>query len=97
MTNIIEACRRRMRPILLTALTTICSMIPLSLEFGSGSEVWSPLAKAVIGGLAFGAILTLFITPSLSVGFNQIISWFKGLFPKPESVLEVNKIGRAHV
>jgi HAE1 family hydrophobic/amphiphilic exporter-1 len=73
----LEATRRRMRPILLTAITTICSMIPLSLEFGSGSEIWSPLAKSVIGGLIFGAILTLIITPSLSVGLNQVLAWFR--------------------
>ena len=79
MTQVIEACRRRMRPILLTAITTICSMIPLSLELGSGAEIWSPLAKAVIGGLLFGAVLTLFITPALSVGFNQSINWVKQL------------------
>ena len=79
MTQVIEACRRRMRPILLTAITTICSMIPLSLELGSGAEIWSPLAKAVIGGLLFGAILTLFITPALSVGFNQSINGVKQL------------------
>ncbi len=92
MIHIIEACRRRMRPILLTALTTICSMIPLSLELGAGSEVWSPLAKAVIGGLAFGAVLTLFITPALSVGFNQVINWIKGLVPKTDVVAEVDSI-----
>ena len=79
MVHVLEACRRRMRPILLTAITTIFSMIPLSLELGSGAEIWSPLAKAVIGGLVFGAILTLFITPALSVGFNQMISWVKNL------------------
>lgn len=78
--QIIEACRRRMRPILLTAITTICSMIPLSLEIGSGAETWSPLAKAVIGGLMFGSILTLFITPVLSVSLSMTIEWFKELF-----------------
>jgi HAE1 family hydrophobic/amphiphilic exporter-1 len=78
--QIIEACRRRMRPILLTAITTICSMIPLSLELGSGSETWSPLAKAVIGGLLFGSVLTLFITPVLSVALSMTIEWFKELF-----------------
>lgn len=88
MQHVLEACRRRMRPILLTALTTICSMIPLSLELGSGAEIWSPLAKAVIGGLVFGAILTLFITPALSVGFNQMIDWVKG-FRKKSSTEEV--------
>jgi HAE1 family hydrophobic/amphiphilic exporter-1 len=69
-----------MRPILLTAITTICSMIPLSLELGSGAETWSPLAKAVIGGLLFGSILTLFITPVISVSLSMTIEWFKELF-----------------
>lgn len=82
MIQVIEACKRRMRPILLTAITTICSMIPLSLELGSGAEIWSPLAKAVIGGLLFGAVLTLFITPAISVGFNQGINWVKQLRKK---------------
>jgi|AntRauTorckE6833_2_1112554.scaffolds.fasta_scaffold00112_33 HAE1 family hydrophobic/amphiphilic exporter-1 len=86
--QIIEACRRRMRPILLTAITTICSMIPLSLELGSGAETWSPLAKAVIGGLMFGSILTLFITPVLSVSLSMTIEWFKELLSKnkPETI-----------
>lgn len=72
MNNILEACKRRMRPVLLTAITTICSMIPLSLELGAGAEIWSPLAKTVIFGLTFGVLFTLLITPALSVGFKQI-------------------------
>ncbi len=87
MNAILEACKRRMRPILLTAITTICSMIPLSLEFGAGAEIWSPLAKTVIGGLLFGVLFTLFITPSISVGFKQIIVWIYRLFKKSESPL----------
>lgn len=65
------ACRRRMRPILLTALTTVCSMIPLALEFGAGAETWSPLARSVIGGLAFSTILTLFVVPSVVIGISK--------------------------
>ena len=65
------ACKRRMRPILLTALTTICSMIPLALEFGAGSETWSPLARSVIGGLAFATILTLFVVPTVVIGISK--------------------------
>ena len=61
--NLIKASSRRMRPILLTAMTTIFSMIPLALAFGSGSEIWSPLARSVIGGLIFSTILTLFVIP----------------------------------
>lgn len=79
---ILDACKRRMRPILLTAVTTICSMIPLSLEFGAGAEIWSPLGKTVIGGLLFGVIFTLFITPALSVGFKQCIVWIGSLFKR---------------
>ena len=86
--HILEACRRRMRPILLTAITTICSMIPLSLEIGSGAETWSPLAKAVIGGLMFGSILTLFITPVLSVSLSMTLEWIKSLFRGNKSLAE---------
>jgi hydrophobic/amphiphilic exporter-1 (mainly G- bacteria), HAE1 family len=66
----LEACQRRMRPILLTALTTIFSMIPLALELGAGSETWSPLARSVIGGLAFATVLTLFVVPTIAIGIS---------------------------
>lgn len=67
----LEACKRRMRPIILTALTTICSMIPLALELGAGSETWSPLARSVIGGLAFATILTLFVVPTVVIAISK--------------------------
>jgi HAE1 family hydrophobic/amphiphilic exporter-1 len=71
-------------------------MIPLSLELGAGAEIWSPLAKTVIGGLAFGVIFTLFITPTISVGFKQVINFikeiwsaiFKNLFASKKQALE---------
>ncbi|MEP1152424.1 MAG: efflux RND transporter permease subunit [Balneola sp.] len=84
--GIMIACKRRMRPILLTAITTICSMIPLSLELGAGAEIWSPLAKTVIGGLFFGVLFTLFITPALSVGLKQIVNWIGSIFRKKNAV-----------
>ncbi|MDZ7692789.1 MAG: efflux RND transporter permease subunit [Balneolaceae bacterium] len=67
----IEACKRRMRPILLTAITTICSMIPLSLSIGTGAELWAPLARSVIGGLFFGSILTLYVIPVFVMGISK--------------------------
>lgn len=67
----LQACKRRMRPILLTALTTIFSMIPLALEIGAGSETWSPLARSVIGGLTFATILTLFVVPAIVIGISK--------------------------
>ena len=69
--NMIHAARRRMRPILLTALTTIGSMIPLAMELGSGSETWSPLALTVIGGLVFSSIFTLYVVPVVLVGISK--------------------------
>lgn len=69
--NVLEACKRRMRPILLTAITTICSMIPLSLSIGTGADIWAPLARTVIGGLFFGSILTLYIIPVFVMGISK--------------------------
>jgi len=69
--NVIEACKRRLRPILLTALTTICSMIPLAIGIGTGAEIWAPLARAVIGGLFFGSVLTLYVVPTFIMGISK--------------------------
>ena len=55
--------RQRLRPVLLTSLTTILAMIPLAFEIGAGSESWSGMARAVIGGLSLATLLTLFVTP----------------------------------
>ncbi|MEJ5351881.1 MAG: efflux RND transporter permease subunit [Melioribacteraceae bacterium] len=65
------SCRARMRPVLMTALTTILGMVPLAIELGSGSETWSPLAKAVIGGLTATTLLTLIVIPILYIVFEH--------------------------
>ncbi len=62
---IVEGAKRRLRPILMTALTTILSMVPLALELGAGSETWSPMARTVIGGLTMSTILMLFVVPAI--------------------------------
>jgi len=67
---IIEAGTTRFRPVLMTALTTILGMVPLALNIGSGAETWKPLATAVIGGLSFATVLTLFIIPILYNSFE---------------------------
>jgi hydrophobic/amphiphilic exporter-1 (mainly G- bacteria), HAE1 family len=61
----------RMRPVLMTALTTILGMVPLAIELGSGAETWSPLARAVIGGLTATTLLTLIVIPILYVLFER--------------------------
>ncbi|MEJ2037757.1 MAG: efflux RND transporter permease subunit [Desulfosarcinaceae bacterium] len=58
-----EAGRRRLRPILMTALTTILAMLPLALGLREGSEAQAPLARAVIGGLLSSTLITLVVVP----------------------------------
>ena len=65
------SCRARMRPVLMTALTTIFGMVPLAVELGSGSETWSPLARAVIGGLTATSLLTLIVVPIVYIVFER--------------------------
>ncbi len=58
-----EAGRRRLRPILMTALTTIFALIPLAIGFGEGGEAQAPMARAVIGGLISSTLITLVFVP----------------------------------
>jgi HAE1 family hydrophobic/amphiphilic exporter-1 len=60
-----EAGRRRLRPILMTALTTIFGLIPLALGVGEGGEAQAPLARAVIGGLLSSTLITLVFVPTI--------------------------------
>lgn len=60
-----EAARRRLRPILMTTLTTVVGLIPLALGLGEGGEVQAPMARVVIGGLSSSTLITLVIIPIL--------------------------------
>ena len=62
-TAIIEAGAVRMRPVLMTALTTILGLMPLALGFGSGAEMMQPVAIVCIGGLAYATFMTLIMIP----------------------------------
>ncbi len=73
MEAVVQGASRRLRPILMTAGTTILSMVPLALELGAGSETWSPMARTVIGGLTFSTVLMLFVVPSLYYVINGLI------------------------
>ncbi len=55
--------KSRLRPVLMTSLTTILAMLPLAMSTGSGSEIWSPMGISVIGGLIFSTIVTLILVP----------------------------------
>jgi len=60
---IVVSGKSRLRPVLMTSLTTILGMLPLAMSTGSGSEIWSPMGIAVIGGLIFSTIVTLVLVP----------------------------------
>ena len=62
---VIEAGRRRLRPILMTTLTTILGLIPLALGIGEGAEAQAPLARAVVGGLTGSTLITLVLIPAV--------------------------------
>ena len=62
---VIDGGKSRLRPVLMTSFTTILGMVPLAIGTGAGSETWQPMGIAVIGGLTFSTILTLFIVPVL--------------------------------
>ena len=62
---VIEAGRRRLRPILMTTLTTILGLLPLALGIGEGADAQAPLARAVIGGLTVSTLVTLVLIPAV--------------------------------
>ncbi|ETW97932.1 MAG: hypothetical protein ETSY1_20805 [Candidatus Entotheonella factor] len=55
----------RLRPILITTLTTTLALVPMAIGFGEGAEIWAPLGRVVAGGLCVSALFTLFFTPTL--------------------------------
>ncbi|HXM41119.1 MAG TPA: efflux RND transporter permease subunit, partial [Bryobacteraceae bacterium] len=64
---VITACRVRLRPILMTSLATIIGMIPMALKLGEGAEQYTPMARAIIGGLTSSVLLTVFVVPAAYV------------------------------
>lgn len=68
---IAQACRSRLRPVLMTALTTILGMLPLAMSSGEGSETWRPMGIAVIGGLIFSTIITMIIVPVVYAAMDK--------------------------
>ena len=68
---IVEAGRTRLRPILMTALTTILGLIPMIVSSDSGSDMVRPMAVVTIGGLVYGTLLTLFVVPCIYAILNR--------------------------
>ncbi len=77
---VVSACHLRLRPILMTTLTTILAMLPMALAFGDGAELRAPLAITVASGLLFGMVLTLVVIP---VAYLVVPSSLGALDPHP--------------
>ncbi|MGB8492339.1 MAG: efflux RND transporter permease subunit [Bacteroidales bacterium] len=63
--------RSRLRPVIMTSATTILGMLPLAMSTGAGSELWSPMGVAVIGGLIFSTLVTLILVPVVYAAFSR--------------------------
>lgn len=63
--SVIDGGKSRLRPVLMTSLTTILGMVPMAIGSGEGAEMWRPMGIAVIGGLTFSTILTLLFVPTM--------------------------------
>jgi HAE1 family hydrophobic/amphiphilic exporter-1 len=75
---ILDAGQRRFRPIIMTSLTTILALLPLTFGFGESAALRAPMAIAVIGGLVTSTLLTLIVIPCFYESIEDLINWIKG-------------------
>ena len=71
---ILIGARRRLRPIMMTTLTTCLALVPMALGFGEGAEMNAPMARVVIGGMLVSALFTIFFVPTLYASIKGIDS-----------------------
>jgi len=74
---IVESCRVRFRPIMMTTMAAILGTLPIALGYGAGAETRRPLGIAVVGGLVFSQFLTLYVTPVFYVALERMVAFFK--------------------
>jgi len=75
---IILACKSRLRPIMMTSLSTIFGFAPLAFGWGQSSELWAPLAIIVIGGMFTSTLLMLFVVPNLYYALDDLGKFWRG-------------------
>ena len=80
---IVEASLIRFRPIMMTTFAAICAALPLAFGTGTGSEMRQPLGIAVVGGLVFSQLLTLYVTPTFYVSMERLTDWIQGRRRQP--------------
>jgi multidrug efflux pump subunit AcrB len=85
---VVEAGYVRMRPILMTTLTSMVGSLPLALGIGEGSELMRPLAISVVGGIAFSTMLTLFVVPCAYVVLHTAAQRVRGFVLAPSQAAE---------
>jgi multidrug efflux pump subunit AcrB len=76
--SIFQACLLRFRPITMTTMAALLGGLPLALGIGTGSELRRPLGIAIVGGLVFSQMLTLFTTPVIYLYFDRLGIWWAG-------------------
>ncbi|MGQ4648482.1 efflux RND transporter permease subunit [Lyngbya aestuarii] len=91
---VVEAGVSRLRPILMTSVSTIAGMVPIALGMGAAGEVRAPMATSVIGGFSTSTLLTLVVVPVLFTYVDNLVGWIGDLFSgkkKPSRKVEVTE------
>lgn len=83
---LIEASHTRLRPIMMTALTTVLGLLPLAIGLAEGAEIQIPMAVTVMGGLLFSTFLSLVVIPAIYISFENFIVWSNNFIRSPLSV-----------
>ncbi|PYS96159.1 MAG: acriflavine resistance protein B [Acidobacteria bacterium] len=79
---IFEACIVRFRPIMMTTMAALMGTLPIAMGFGAGAESRRPLGLAVVGGLLFSQMLTLYVTPVVYIYLEAFQHWLSRAFPR---------------
>ncbi|WP_216828642.1 efflux RND transporter permease subunit [Alkalihalobacterium elongatum] len=86
---ILEAGPTRLRPILMTMLTTVLAMVPLAIGIGEGAELQAPMATVIVFGLTFSTVITLVLVPVIYIYTDNFTNWWKRLFNRQKEKNDV--------